>query len=100
MGAKCHAMAADYEKMMSEMNAVGQRLDDLVARVNAASGIEKANETAAAVTEMVAQCLAMRTRMLKMEHEVLAHMMEHRQADKGTTAPCPTMRPTSGGMKH
>ncbi len=77
MGATCDAMTADHEKMMSEMNAAGQRLDNLVARMNAASGVEKANETAAAVTEMVAQWSGMRNRIARYA----------------------AMRPT-GGMKH
>jgi hypothetical protein len=99
MGAKCRAMTADHERMITEMNAAGQRLDDLVAQMNAASGLDKADETAAAVTEVVAQCLAMRNRMMKMEHGMMAHLMEHMQADKGSVAPCPMMR-TTGGMKH
>jgi hypothetical protein len=99
MGAKCRTMTADYERMMTEMNAAGQRLDDLVAQMNAASRLDKADKTAAAVTEVVAQCLAMRNRMMKMEHGMMAHLMEHMQADKGSVAPCPMMR-TTGGMKH
>jgi len=31
-------MMADHEKMMTEMKAADQRLDDLVAKMNAASG--------------------------------------------------------------
>ena len=85
MGAKCQTMTADHEKMMTEMNASGQRLNDLVARMNAASGMEKADATAAAVAEIVAQCLATRNRMVKME--------------QGMMALCPMVTPT-GGMNH
>jgi hypothetical protein len=38
MAAKCQAMMADHEKMMAEMKAADQRLDGLIARMNAASG--------------------------------------------------------------
>ena len=99
MDAKCRAITADHERMMTDMNAAGQRLDDLVAQINAASGLDRADETAAAVTEVVAQCLALRNRMVEMEHRMMAHVMEHMQADKGSVAPCPMMRPT-GGMEH
>jgi HAMP domain-containing protein len=99
IGAKCRAMTADHERMMTEMNAAAQRLDDLVSQMNAASGLDRVNETAAAVTEMVAQWLGIRNRMLKMEHEMLAHMMEHLLADKGAVTPCPMLMP-AGGTTH
>jgi hypothetical protein len=99
MAAKCQAMMADHEKMMAEMKAADQRLDDLVTKMNAASGMEKADATAAVVSEMVAQRLAMRDGMMKMEHEMMAHMMEHMQAGKDSMAMCPMMK-QMGGMKH
>ena len=80
MRATCQTMTADHEKMMTEMNATGQRLNDLVARMNAASGMEKADATAAAVAEIVAQCLATRNRMVKMERGMMAHLTAHMQA--------------------
>jgi outer membrane murein-binding lipoprotein Lpp len=99
MAAKCQAMMADHEKMMAEMKAADERLDDLVTKMNAASGMEKADATAAVVSEMVAQRLVMRDGMMKMEHEMMAHMMEHMQAGKDSMAMCPMMK-QMGGMKH
>ena len=43
MAAKCQAMMADQEKMMTEMKVTDQRLDDLVGKMNAASATEKAD---------------------------------------------------------
>jgi hypothetical protein len=99
MEAKCQAMMADHEKMMAEIKAADQRLDDLVGKMNAASGIEKADATAAVLSEMVTQRRTMRDGMMKMEHGMMAHMMEHMQAGKDSMAMCPMMKPMTG-MKH
>jgi hypothetical protein len=99
MPAKCQAMMADHEKMMAEMKAADQRLDDLVARMNAASGMEKVDATAAVVSEMVAQRKAMQDGMMKMQQGMMGHMMEHMQAGKDSMAMCPMMK-QMGGMKH
>jgi len=99
MAAKCQAMMADQQKMMADIQAADQRLDDLVAKMNAASGMEKADATAAVVNEMVTQRRAMRDGMMKMQHEMMAHMMEHMQAGKDSMAMCPMMKQMSG-MKH
>jgi hypothetical protein len=99
MAAKCQAMMADRERMMTEMKAADERLDDLVAKMNAASGMEKANATAAVVNEMVTQRRTMRDGMMKMEDGMMGHMMAHMQAGKDPMAKCPMMKPM-GGMKH
>ena len=99
MAAKCQAMMADQEKMMTEMKGADERLDDLVAKMNAASGLEKANATAAVVNEMVTQRRTMRDGMMKMQHGTTTHMMEHMQAGKASMAMCPMMK-QMGGMKH
>lgn len=99
MSAKCQAMMADREKMMTEMKAADQRLDQLVAKMNAASGADKVDATAAVVTEMVSQRRTMRDGMMKMEDGMMAHMAEHMQAGKDSMAQCPMLKPM-GGMKH
>ena len=98
MTAKCQAMMADQEKMMAEVKAADQRLDDLVAKMNAASGVDKAEATAAVVNEMVTQRRAMRDGMMKMQQGMMAHMMGHMQAGKDPMAMCPMMK-QMGGMK-
>ena len=99
MAAKCEAMMADQEEMMTEMNGADQRLDGLVGKMNAASGMEKVDATAAVVNEMVAQRRTVRDGMMTMQHEMMAHMMEHMQAGKDSMAMCPMMK-AMGGMKH
>lgn len=99
MAAKCQAMMADHEKMMTEMKAADQRLDDLVAKMNAASGAEKGDAIAAVVNEMVTQRRTMRDGMMKMEGGMMGHMMEHMQAGKDSMAMCPMMK-QMGGAKH
>jgi hypothetical protein len=99
MAAKCQAMMADQEKMMAEMKSADQRVDELLTKMNAASGPEKVDATAAVVNELVNQRRAMRDGMMKMQHGMMAHMMEHMQAGKDSMAVCPMMK-QMGGMKH
>ena len=99
MAAKDHAMMAERDKMMADMKAADQRLNDLVARMNSASGAEKTTATAAVVTEMVAQSRTMRASMMKMQQGMMPHMMEHMQEGKDSMAMCPMMK-QMGDMKH
>ena len=99
MAARCQAMMAGQEKMMAETKAADARLDDLVVKMNAASGMEKASATAAVVSELVLQRRTMRDGMMKMQHGMMGHMMEHAQAGKDSMAMCPMMK-QMGGVKH
>lgn len=92
MPARCQAVMADRQKMMEEAKAADARLDELVSKMNAASGQEKADATAAVVSEMVAQRKAMRSRMMGMQQEMMAHTMEHMQAGPQSMASCPMMK--------
>jgi len=67
--------------------------------MNAASGMEKADATAAVVTGMVTQRRTMRDGMMKMEDRMMGHTMEHMQAGKASMAKCPMMK-QMGGMQH
>lgn len=98
MAAKDQAMMAEREKMMTGMKAADQRLDELVAKMNTASGTEKTTATAAVVTEMVTQRRTMREGMMKMQDGMMSHMMEHMQAGPASMASCPMMK-QMGGMK-
>ena len=91
MAAKDHAMMAEREKMMDDMKAADQRLDALVVKMNAASGMEKTAATANVVNEIVAQ-RTMRDGMMKMQGGMMAHMMEHMQAGPASMASCPMMK--------
>jgi hypothetical protein len=99
MAAKCQAMMAEREQMMTDMKAADQRLDDLVAKMNAASGMEKMAATATVVTELVTQRRTMRDGMAKMQHGMMGHTMEHMQAGKDSMGMCPMMK-QMGEMKH
>ena len=92
MAAKDHAMMAEREKMMADMKAANQRLSELVASMNSASGMEKTTATAAVVTEMVAQNRTMHEGMMKMQQDMMTHMMEHMQEGKDSMAMCPMMK--------
>ena len=97
--ATCQAVMADREKMMAEMKVADQRLDDLVDKMNAAPATEKVDATAAVVKELITQRRTMRDGMMKMQHGMMAHMMEHMQAGKDPMPMCPMMK-QMGGMKH
>ena len=85
--------------MMADMKAADQRLDDLVAKMNTASGTEKTAATTTVVTEMVTQSRTMRDDMIKMQQGMMGHLMEHMQAGKESIAACPMMKHV-GDMKH
>ena len=99
LDAKCQALMADHEKMMADMKLADQRIADLTARMNAASGTAKTDAVAAVVMEMVAQHQAMRDAMMKMHDETTAHMMEHVQAGRDSLAMCPMTKQMTG-TKH
>ena len=67
--------------------------------MNTAAGMEKMAATANVVTEMVTERRTMRDGMMKMQHGMMGHMMEHMQAGKDSMAMCPMMK-QMGGMKH
>ena len=96
MDAKCQAMMAEHETMMADMNAADRRLDELVATMNAASGMEKMAATANVISEKVTQDRAMRDAMMKMQQDMMGHMMEHMQAGNESMASCPMMKPMGG----
>jgi hypothetical protein len=75
MDAKCQAMMADHETMMTQMNAADQKLDGLVAKMNNASAAEMPAATATVVNEMATQRRAMRDGMMKMQEGMMAHMI-------------------------
>jgi hypothetical protein len=99
MAAKDKTMMAEREKMMTDMKAADQRLDDLVAKMKTASGMEKMAATATVVSEMVAQRRTMRDGMMKMQERMMGHMVEHMQAGADSMAMCPMMK-QMGDMKH
>jgi hypothetical protein len=73
------------------------RLDDLVKRMNAATGSKKPDAVAAVINELVAQRKQMREQMMAMRPEMVKHMMAHMRMGmmKGmedSMAKCPMMK--------
>jgi len=89
-------MMAERQKMMADMQAADTRLDDLVAKMNAASGTDRIAPTAAVVTELVEQRRRHREAMMGMQQRMMGHMMQHMQAGKGSMAECPMMKQRGG----
>jgi hypothetical protein len=98
MAAGCEAMMAGRQKMMADMKAADQRLNELVARMDQASGQAKVDAVAAVVQEMVTQRQAMRDRMMQMHQQGMRHMGEHMESGAKSMAMCPMMK--MGGMQH
>ena len=92
MAAKRKATMAEMDTMMAEVKTADDGLNDLVAKMNAAAGMEKTDAIAAVVNEMVRQRRAMRDGMMKMQEDIMGHMMEHMQAGKDSMAMCPMMK--------
>jgi pyruvate/oxaloacetate carboxyltransferase len=61
------AMMANCQSMMAGMKANQDKLDDLVAKMNAATGQPKIEQMAAVLTELVAQQKAMRAHTMHMD---------------------------------
>jgi predicted oxidoreductase len=75
-------MMADCQKMMADMKAGQEKLDALVAEMNAATGQEKVDRIATVLTELVARQKAMQAHMTMMGHGLCSA----RQFARGTTA--------------
>lgn len=100
MAAQCQAMMARHQSMMAELQAAQQRLDDLAAQMDAASGAEKVDAMAAVVKELVKQQRLRQTEMMEMHPQMMHHAMEHMRAmgesgGMGSMMDCPMMQGTS-----
>jgi hypothetical protein len=79
--------AANHQAMMANMQAEQKKLDELVAQMNAATGPEKVDRIAAAVTEMAAMHKRMNTMMMQ------GGMMQMMHMPSGSTPPAPPIPP-------
>ena len=71
------SMMARHTEMMAKMEAMNARLDDLVKKMNAATGSKKTDAVAAVINELVAQRKQMQAQMMAMQPEMMKHMMGH-----------------------
>jgi hypothetical protein len=67
-------MMAERQKMLAEMKAMDQRLDELVAKMTAAEGADKIDAVAAVVKELVAQRTILRGRAMGMQGRMMEQM--------------------------
>jgi hypothetical protein len=81
------AMMANCQAMMAGMKANQDKLDDLIAKMNAATGQLKIDQMAAVLTELVANQKAMRAHMMSM-HE------------PASPANAPRQQPATGHEQH
>jgi hypothetical protein len=92
----CKAMMAVHEEAMSEMRSMEAKLDELVARMNAAEGTAKVDALAEAVTELALQRKEMMVRTMTMQPRMTQHMMKHMRMGmmENTEQPteCPMMK--------
>ena len=91
------SMMAHHKEMMAKVEAMDARLDELVRKMNAATGSKKTDAVAAVINELVAQRKQMREQMMAMQPEMMKHMMAHMEAGmiKGmeeSMAKCPMMK--------
>ena len=94
-------MMAERQKMMADMVTEQKKLDELVTKMNAASGQAKVDQMAAVITELVAQRKAMQSRMMSMQDAMMKQMMP--QAQPGTVPPAtepPASTPPPGHEQH
>jgi hypothetical protein len=91
------SMMAHHKEMMAKMEAMDARLDELVKKMNAATGSKKSDAVAAVINELVVQRKQMREHMMAMQPEVMKHMMAHMRMGmmKGmedSMSECPMMK--------
>lgn len=97
MEPKCKTMMADHDKMMADVKIADDKLDALVAKMTSAPSSTQLAATVAVVTEIVAQRKSMHSGMMKMNDDMMKHMMEHMQAGPESMAMCPMMKTKHGG---
>jgi cell division protein FtsL len=77
------SMTAERQRMMANMHAQDQQLNELVAQMNSAAGAARVDAIATVVAALVEQRAAMRTGMMAMESEMMNHMMQHMMSMQG-----------------
>jgi hypothetical protein len=85
-----------HKKMSEHMRAMDKRLDDLVSKMNSATGPAKTDATAAVVNELVHQRKEMHEMMTKMHHGDMGHMMHHMRHG----GECPMMKDSDDEHEH
>jgi hypothetical protein len=97
LGKECQAMAARKQEMQDKVQAMDASLDKLVAQMNAAAGSKEVDALekpmAAVLNELVSQRKALRSMMMEMQPQMMAHMAHHMQMHGAKGAmDCPMMK--------
>ena len=80
MNPDCQAMMQKMQAMQQQMKAMDDRLDKLVADMNAARGSKRVDRMAAVINELVTQRKQMEASMQTMMPAMMQHMQQHMQA--------------------
>ena len=92
MTKECQVMMAERESMTAKMKAMDEKLDQLVARMEAAGADLRVEATDAVIRALVAEHKAMRE-MVKMDGRMMAHTMKHMHAGTTESTPmCPMIK--------
>jgi hypothetical protein len=89
----CQEMMGMRQSMRAEQASTDAKLNDLVAKMNAASGEKKVDAIAAVVSEMVAQRQARHEKMATMQSKMEAAMANCPMMQKGAGPPEPEKKP-------
>ena len=93
------SMMAERQKMMANMRAMDQKLNDLIAKIDAAGGDDaKIEAVAAVVKQLVAQRTQMHSQMEAMQTRMMGHMMEHMMSMQGGMTGMMNNRGQAGAM--
>lgn len=94
------SMMAERQQMMANMRAMDQKLNDLVAKIDAARGNDaKIEAIAAVVKQLVAQRAQMHSQMEAMQTRMMDHMMEHMMSMQGGMMGMMSNRGQAGAMQ-
>lgn len=94
------AMMAERQKMMANMRAMDQQLNDLVAKIDSARGDDaKIEAVTAVVRQLVAQRTQMHSQMEAMQTRMMSHMMQHMMSMQGGMMSMMNNRGQTGAMQ-
>ncbi len=78
-GESCQQLMTERQDWTNQMRQMDERLDQMVSRMNAATGDQKIQDMSAVIAELVSQRRTMLEHMQTMQDHVMVHMAEHMQ---------------------
>lgn len=92
MMAQCKEMMQKHDQMQADIKLQDAKLDDLVLKMNTATGTDRHDTVTAVITELISQRKDQREKMASMHAEMMQHMMQHMQMGKMSMSMCPMMK--------